>query len=73
MSVQFGRWNTDGKPVDRSYLEKVKCAIDPYGPDAGGSYSKTGISILYRAFHTTKESCRVDDCRRPEPRINVLF
>ncbi len=32
MSVQFGRWNIDGKPVDRNYLEKVKPVIAPYGP-----------------------------------------
>lgn len=58
MSVQFGRWNFDGKPVDRDYLEKVKPVIAPYGPDDGGSYSKSNTSILYRAFHTTKESRR---------------
>jgi asparagine synthase (glutamine-hydrolysing) len=56
MSVQFGRWNLDDTPVDRDYLEKVKPVIAPYGPDDGGSYAKTSISILYRAFHTTKES-----------------
>lgn len=56
MSVQFGRWNFDGKPVDRDYLEKVKPLLAPYGPDNNGSYSKDNISILYRAFHTTKES-----------------
>jgi asparagine synthase (glutamine-hydrolysing) len=58
MSVQFGRWNLDDTPVDRDYLEKVKPVIAPYGPDHGGSYAKTSISILYRAFHTTKESRR---------------
>ena len=58
MSVQFGRWNFDGKPVDRDYLEKVTPVIVPYGPDGGGSYSKGNISIVYRAFHTTKESRR---------------
>jgi asparagine synthase (glutamine-hydrolysing) len=58
MSVQFGRWNFDGKPVGRDYLDKVKPVITPYGPDEGGSYTKAGISILYRAFHTTKESRR---------------
>jgi asparagine synthase (glutamine-hydrolysing) len=58
MSVQFGTWNLDGKPVDRDYLEKVKPVIAPYGPGDGGFYSKTSISILYRAFHTTKESRR---------------
>src|SRR6266481_526081 len=58
MSVQFGRWNFDDKPVDCDYLEKVKPLLAPYGPDDAGSYSKGNISILYRAFHTTKESCR---------------
>ncbi len=58
MSVQFGKWNFDGRPVDRDYLEKVKASIAPYGPDDAGSYSKGNISILYRAFHTTKESRR---------------
>jgi asparagine synthase (glutamine-hydrolysing) len=56
MSVQFGRWNFDGKPVDRDYLEKAKGSIAPYGPDNTGSYSKSNINILYHAFHTTKES-----------------
>ncbi len=58
MSVQFGRWNFDGKPADRDYLEKAKASIAPYGPDDAGSYSKNNISILYHAFHTTKESRR---------------
>ena len=58
MSVQFGRSNFDGKPVDRDYLEKVSSLIAPYGPDGAGSYSKGDISILYHAFHTTKESRR---------------
>jgi asparagine synthase (glutamine-hydrolysing) len=58
MSVQFGRWNFDGKPVDRDYLEKAKASIAPYGPDDAGSYAKNNISILYHAFHTTKESRR---------------
>jgi len=56
MSVQFGRWNLDGKPVSQGYLDKVKPVIAPYGPDDSGSYAKTSINILYRAFHTTKES-----------------
>jgi asparagine synthase (glutamine-hydrolysing) len=58
MSVQFGRWNFDGKPVERDYLEKVKLIIAPYGPDDDGSYVNTNVSILYRAFHTTTESRR---------------
>ena len=58
MSVQFGRWNVDGKPVDQTYLAKVKPILAPYGPDDEGSYATTNLSILYRAFHTTKESRR---------------
>jgi asparagine synthase (glutamine-hydrolysing) len=58
MSVQFGRWNVDGKPVEQDYLEKVQSLLLPYGPDDRGSYSSRAISLLYCAFHTTKESRR---------------
>ncbi len=58
MSVQFGRWNWDGKPVDQTYLAMVKPVIAPYGPDGEGAYAISNLSILYRAFHTTKESRR---------------
>ena len=33
MSVQFGRWNFDGKPVEQDYLEKVQPLLLPYGPE----------------------------------------
>jgi asparagine synthase (glutamine-hydrolysing) len=58
MSVQFGRWNWDGKPVDQTFLAKVKPVIAAYGPDDEGAYAISNLSILYRAFHTTKESRR---------------
>ncbi len=58
MSVQFGRWNTDGKPIDPTYLARVKPVIAPYGPDDEGAYDASNLSILYGAFHTTKESRR---------------
>ncbi|MCI0722338.1 MAG: asparagine synthase-related protein [Acidobacteria bacterium] len=58
MSVQFGRWNFDGKPVDPDYLERVESLLAPYGSDHRGFYSKESIGILYHAFHTTKESRR---------------
>jgi asparagine synthase (glutamine-hydrolysing) len=58
MSVQFGRWNLEGQPIDRGYLEKVQAALAPYGPDNSASYSEGNVSILYQAFHTTKESRR---------------
>ena len=56
MSVQFGRWNTDGRPVDRDYLAKAEEMLAPYGPDGGDAYIKDNAGILYRAFHTTQES-----------------
>lgn len=56
MSVQFGRWNIDGLPADRDYLAKAEKMLAPYGPDGGGAYIKDNVGILFRAFHTTKES-----------------
>jgi asparagine synthase (glutamine-hydrolysing) len=58
MSVQFGRWNFEGQPLAPDDIEKVSVALAPYGADSNESYSKGGINILYRAFHTTKESRR---------------
>ena len=58
MSVQFGRWNFEGQPPAPDYIDKVSAALAPYGPDSNESYSKGGVRILYRAFHTTKESRR---------------
>jgi asparagine synthase (glutamine-hydrolysing) len=56
MSVQFGRWNFDGQPPPRDYVEKVTATLVPYGPDSDHAYCKDGVKILYRAFHTTRES-----------------
>jgi asparagine synthase (glutamine-hydrolysing) len=58
MSVQFGRWNLDGKPVDKEYLEKVRPLLVPYGPDDLGAYSKGNLAIIYCALQTTSESRR---------------
>jgi asparagine synthase (glutamine-hydrolysing) len=56
MSVQFGTWNFNGSRPTREYIEKVNAVLAPYGPDGDGFYSRNEIAILYRAFHTTKES-----------------
>jgi asparagine synthase (glutamine-hydrolysing) len=58
MSVQFGRWNFEGQPPAPDYIEKVSATLAPYGPDSNEFYSKGGVTILYRAFYTTKESHR---------------
>ena len=58
MSVQFGRWNWEGQPPAPDFIEKVSAALAPYGPDSNEAYCRGGVSILYRALHTTKESRR---------------
>lgn len=58
MSVQFGRWDFEGQPPAPDYFQKVSATLVPYGPDSHESYSEGGVSILYHAFHTTKESGR---------------
>lgn len=56
MSVQFGTCNFDGKPVDPKEFDQVRPVLSPYGPDAEGSFCEGNTGILYRAFHTTRES-----------------
>ncbi len=56
MSVQFGKCNFDGKPVEHIELEKVRALLSRYGSDGEGSFHKGSVGILYRAFHTTRES-----------------
>jgi asparagine synthase (glutamine-hydrolysing) len=58
MSVQYGRWQFDGRPLEPHQVEKVSALLSSYGPDAKGTYSKDGVSILYHAFYTTTESHR---------------
>jgi len=56
MPVIFGRWNLDGQPAENRYMEKVRSTLDPYSPDGGHAYSNGAVTILYHAFHTTRES-----------------
>ena len=56
MGVQFGKCHFDGKSVDPKDLDDVRPVLAPYGPDGEGYICKGNLAILYRAFHTTKES-----------------
>ena len=58
MSIQFGRWDFDGRQIDTKYLTEAAGLLSPYGPDGRASYTANGINLLYFAFHTTKESRR---------------
>src|SRR6266436_1873235 len=73
MSVQFGRWNFDGQPGAPEYVEKVSAALAPYGPDSNESYSMGGVRILYRAFHTTKESRREKQPHIPSSGVVITW
>jgi asparagine synthase (glutamine-hydrolysing) len=58
MSVQFGRWGYGATSTAAPYIEKVSTALTPRGPDGSYSFSGSGVTILYYAFHTAKESRR---------------
>lgn len=56
MSAQFGKWNLDGKPGNLQDSDPVRPVLAQYGPDAEGIFRRENVEIIYRAFHTTKES-----------------
>jgi asparagine synthase (glutamine-hydrolysing) len=58
MSVQFGRLNWENRTASPRYLEKIAATLAPFGPDSNEVFSKNGLTVLYRAFHTTAESRR---------------
>jgi asparagine synthase (glutamine-hydrolysing) len=58
MSVLFGQWSFERKPIDLDFIDRASAMLDRYGPDGGKSYCSDGISMIYRAFHTTVESRR---------------
>jgi asparagine synthase (glutamine-hydrolysing) len=58
MSAQFGKYNFDGRPVHPQELDRARPLLAPFGPDSEGYICKDNVAILYRAFHTTKESRR---------------
>jgi len=57
-------WNFDGKPIDRYFLGKLGASIRQYGPDEAdeqgrggpGEYVNENFGMIYRPFHTNKES-----------------
>jgi len=56
MSVQFGKCNFGGNPVEPHDLDRVRSMLAPHGPDAEGSFCKDNFGVIYHAFYTTKES-----------------
>jgi asparagine synthase (glutamine-hydrolysing) len=58
VSVQFGRWNFDGRPIDPNYVAKVQTMLQPYAPDGSAVCSEVPFFVLYGSFQTTEESRR---------------
>ncbi len=57
MSIQAGIWNFHNEPADRQFLRQISQATAQYGPDGEGFYVNDSFGMLYRPFHTTRESC----------------
>lgn len=58
MSTLGGILNFNGKPVDERMLVTMSNALASNGPDGGGQHSSGSIGVVYRPFHTNKESRR---------------
>jgi asparagine synthase (glutamine-hydrolysing) len=58
MSVQFGRWNFDGSPVDPQLLGRVADICTKYAPDGQAFLTSGPLAMSFQPFHTTKESLK---------------
>jgi len=56
MSILFGKWDFDGRPIDPADLVKFRSTLSSYGTDRIDFYSRSGIAIYSGAFYTTWES-----------------
>ena len=56
MSAIGGIVNFDGAPVDSEVLAQLGQGIDTYGPDGGFDVLHSSVGMVYRAFHTNRES-----------------
>src|SRR5260370_452865 len=56
MSGQAGICNFEDEPVNELWLEKLGASIECRGRDSSGKYVNGRIGMLYRGFHTTRES-----------------
>ena len=47
MSVQYGKFNLDGKPADIQEMDRIRRLLAPYGPDGESCYSKHNLAVIY--------------------------
>src|SRR6266403_3098919 len=57
VSIQAGLWNFDGEPANQKVVESLMNATAQHGPDGQARHVNGPVAMLYRPFHTTKESC----------------
>src|SRR6266542_1185043 len=58
MSTLGGTYNFDGAPADDWLLIALGNGLASRGPDGGSEFRRGSLGMVYRAFHTTKESRR---------------
>lgn len=56
MSVQFGQWNFDARPMDLTQLSSVERILSCYAPDGVNLHAARNAALLYGAMHTTPEA-----------------
>lgn len=56
MSALGGIYNFDDAPIDRDVLVSLGQRLGSHGPDGGREIVSHSVGIVYRAFHTTRES-----------------
>ena len=71
MSALGGIYNFDDKPVDERALMDLGAALESHGPDGGDAVTSGAIGLVYRAFHTNRES-RLDRQPLISPERHIL-
>ena len=56
MSAYAGIWNLDGAPIESDCISQMRDELAQYGPDGLINLTKGNVSVVFRPFHTTKES-----------------
>lgn len=56
MSALGGIYYFDNRPVDRDFLVSLGDKLSSHGPDGGSEVVSGSIGMMYRAFHTNRES-----------------
>ena len=56
MSALGGIYNFNDKPVDERALLTLGAALESHGPDGGDAVTSGAVGLVFRAFHTNRES-----------------